>query len=63
MQRVSVDRVLVPGDASQLAQQKEKLARLSPHIRDLALYTSDSNEFWRSRFQVRRSRLDTIAHY
>ena len=40
----AVDRVLVTGDASQLAQQQESLTRLSPHIRDLALYTSDSRE-------------------
>ena len=43
-QRGSVDRVLVIGDASQLAQQQEVLTRLSPHIRDIALYTSDSRE-------------------
>jgi len=43
-QRTAVDRVLVTGDASQLAQQQESLACLSPHIRDLALYTSDSRE-------------------
>jgi conjugative relaxase-like TrwC/TraI family protein len=43
-QHASVDRVLVTGDASQLAQQQDALARLSPHIRDLALYTSDSRE-------------------
>ena len=43
--RASVDRVLVTGDASQLAQQQDALASLSPHIRDLALYTSDSREF------------------
>jgi len=40
----SVDRVLIMGDASQLAKQRETLARLSPHIRDLALYASDSRE-------------------
>jgi len=43
-QHVSVDRVLVTGDASQLAQQQEALTRLSPHIRDLSLYTSDMRE-------------------
>jgi hypothetical protein len=43
-QRTAADRVLVSGDASQLAQQHESLARLSPHIRDLTLYTSDSRE-------------------
>jgi hypothetical protein len=36
--------VLVTGDASQLAQQQEALTRLSPHIRDLSLYTSDMRE-------------------
>ena len=44
-QRGSVDRVLVTGDASQLAKQQEVLTRLSPHIRDIALYTSDRREF------------------
>jgi conjugative relaxase-like TrwC/TraI family protein len=43
-QRATVDRVLITGDASQLAQQQESLTRLSPHIRDLTLYTSDSRE-------------------
>jgi hypothetical protein len=43
-QHASVDRVLVTGDASQLAQQQEALTRISPHIRDLAIYTSDSRE-------------------
>ena len=43
-QRTSVDRVLITGDASQLAQQQEALTLLSPHIRDLAVYTSDSRE-------------------
>lgn len=42
--RVSVDRILVTGDASQLAQQQEALTRLSPHIRDLTIYTSDGRE-------------------
>jgi hypothetical protein len=41
-QRAAVDRVLVTGDASRFAKQQEALTRLSPHIRDLALYTSDS---------------------
>jgi hypothetical protein len=43
-QRAAVNRVLVTADASQLAQQQEALTRLSPHTRDLALYTSDSRE-------------------
>ena len=43
-QRAAVDRILVTGDAYQLAQQREGLTRLSPHIRDLALYTSNGCE-------------------
>jgi conjugative relaxase-like TrwC/TraI family protein len=43
-QRVSADRVLVTGDAPELAQQREALTRLSMHTRDLGLYTSDSRE-------------------
>ena len=43
-QRAPVDRVLVTGEASQLAQQQEALTRLSPHIRDFSLYMSDSRE-------------------
>jgi hypothetical protein len=43
-QRSAVDRVLITGDASQLAQQQDALTRLSPHIRDLSLYTSDSGD-------------------
>jgi len=43
-QRGSADRVLVTGEASELAQQQEALMRLSPHIRDLAIYTSDSRD-------------------
>ena len=42
-QHVSVDRILVTGDAQQLARQREVLTHLSPHIRDLALHTSDSS--------------------
>ncbi len=41
---VSADRVLVTGDAVQLAQQYEAFTRLSPHIRDLGLYTSNSRD-------------------
>ncbi|WP_213804963.1 MobF family relaxase [Granulicella sp. dw_53] len=43
-QRGFVDRVLVTGDASQLAQQQEVLRSFSPHTRDLTIYTSDSRE-------------------
>ena len=38
----SVDRVLISGEASELAQHGQDLARLSPYTRDLALYTSDN---------------------
>jgi conjugative relaxase-like TrwC/TraI family protein len=48
-QGASADRVLVTGDAVQLAQQHESFTRLSPHIRDLALYTSDSRELGEAR--------------
>lgn len=41
--RVAVDRVLITGDASQIAAQQEALAHLSP-LRDLAIYTSNSRE-------------------
>ena len=41
--RTAVDRVLVTGDASQLIEH-EALVRLSPHLRDLAIYTSNSRE-------------------
>ncbi len=40
--RTSIDRILITGDAVQLAEQQEIFARLSPHLRDLAVYTSDS---------------------
>jgi conjugative relaxase-like TrwC/TraI family protein len=42
--RASMDRILVTGDAAQLAEQQEAFAHLSPSIRDLAVYTSDSRE-------------------
>jgi conjugative relaxase-like TrwC/TraI family protein len=42
--RAAVDCVLITGDASQIAEQQEAFARLSPHLRDLAIYTSDSRE-------------------
>jgi conjugative relaxase-like TrwC/TraI family protein len=38
----SVDRVLVTGDATQLAQQQKDFTRISGQTRDLAIYTSDS---------------------
>ena len=43
-QRAPVDRVLIAGDAVKLAEQQETFTRLSPHIRDLTVYTSDSRE-------------------
>jgi conjugative relaxase-like TrwC/TraI family protein len=43
-QGAPADRVLVTGDASRLSQQPEAFMRLSTHIRDLALYTSDGRE-------------------
>jgi hypothetical protein len=42
--RAAVDRVLVSGDASQLAQQEKMFAQLSSNTRDLALYTSNSRD-------------------
>lgn len=41
----AVDRVLVTGDATQLAEQQEAFARLSPHLRDLAVFASDRRQF------------------
>ena len=43
-ERATADRVLVTGDASQLAQQQEAFTHLATHTRDLAMYTSDSRE-------------------
>ena len=45
-QQASVDRILVTGNSNQIAQQKEALTDLSPHLRDLAIYTSDDS--WRA---------------
>jgi conjugative relaxase-like TrwC/TraI family protein len=42
--RAAVDRILVSGDASQLAQQEKMFTQISSHTRDLALYTSDSRD-------------------
>jgi len=41
--QVSVDRILVTGSSNQIAAQQEALTRLSPHLRDLAIYTSDDS--------------------
>jgi len=42
-QQVSVDRILVTGSSNHIAEQQEALSRLSPNLRDLALYTSDDS--------------------
>jgi conjugative relaxase-like TrwC/TraI family protein len=41
--QVSVDRILVTGNSIQIAEQQEALTYLSPHLRDLAIYTSDDS--------------------
>ncbi len=40
----SVDRILISGEASELAKHGQDLARLSPSTRDIAVYTSDSRD-------------------
>jgi hypothetical protein len=42
-QQASVDRILVTGTSGQIAEQGEALTHLSPHLRDLAIYTSDDS--------------------
>ena len=42
-QQASVDRILVAGNSNQIAEQREELTHLSPHLRDLAIYTSDDS--------------------
>ena len=42
-QQASVDRILVTGNYNQIAEQREALTHLSPHLRDLAIYTSDDS--------------------
>ncbi|MFC6645558.1 MobF family relaxase [Granulicella cerasi] len=42
MPQRGVERVIVSGDAAQLAQMQEAFARLAGQTRDLTLYTSDS---------------------
>jgi hypothetical protein len=42
------ERVLITGDSVELAQQQQTFARLSPRIRDLDLYISDSRELMKS---------------
>ena len=41
--QVSADRILLTGSSNQIAAQQEALTRLSPHLRDLAIYTSDDS--------------------
>ena len=40
---LAADRVILTGDANQLADQQAALTRLSPGIRDFAIYTSDGS--------------------
>jgi hypothetical protein len=40
-QQASVDRILVTGNSNQIAEQREALTHLSPHLRDLAIYPSE----------------------
>jgi hypothetical protein len=42
-QQASVDRILITGTSSQIAEQREALTHLSPHLSDLAIYTSDDS--------------------
>jgi hypothetical protein len=41
--QASVDRILITGTSSQIAEQRQALTHLSPHLRDLAIYTSDDS--------------------
>ncbi len=43
--RAALDRVLVTGHATRLAEQQEAFEQLSPHLRDLAVYTSEKQQF------------------
>jgi conjugative relaxase-like TrwC/TraI family protein len=56
----AVDRVLVTGDAPQLAQEEKMFAHLSPQTRDLALYISDSRELVTEK-AIRASRSECLA--
>lgn len=42
-QQASVNRILVTGNSNQIAEQQEALTHLSPHLRDLVIYTSDDS--------------------
>ena len=61
----AADRVLITGDALQLAQEEKMFSHLSSQTRDLALYTSDSRELVTEKavpnLEVGRSRQDGIA--
>ena len=41
---ITVDRVILTGEAAQLAGLEEDLARLNPTIRELSVYTSDATQ-------------------
>lgn len=41
--QVSADRILLTGSSNQIAAQQEALTRLSLHLRDLTIYTSDDS--------------------
>jgi conjugative relaxase-like TrwC/TraI family protein len=44
-QQASVDRILVTGNSNQIAERREALTHLSPHLRELAIYTSGDAEY------------------
>jgi hypothetical protein len=43
-ENIAADRVILTGEATQLAGLENDLARLNPHIRELAVYTSDASQ-------------------
>jgi ATP-dependent exoDNAse (exonuclease V) alpha subunit len=42
-QQASVDRILITGTSSQIAEQREALTHLPRHLRDLAIYASEDS--------------------
>jgi preprotein translocase subunit YajC len=42
-QQASVDRILFTGNYNQIAEQREALTHISPHLRELAIYTSNDS--------------------
>jgi hypothetical protein len=42
--QVSADRILLTGESSQLAEQQATLAKLTPNVREVVIYTSDSRD-------------------